>query len=59
VNTWYCPNDCQWNSPDGCYIDDKMPNPNGDLSFETDPQYPICWMYMKPLNINKQQEAQK
>lgn len=51
MNTWYCPKDCQWLTPEGCAIDDEMPNPKGDLTFENDPQYPTCWMYMKPLNL--------
>ena len=53
IKTWYCPSDCQWLSQDGCSIDDKMSNPKGDLTFENDPKYPICWRYMKPLEIKR------
>ena len=53
MNTWNCRKDCQYLTPDGCCMDDKMPNANGDLSFEIEAaQYPTCWLYMKPLILN-------
>ncbi len=58
-NTWNCRKDCQYLTLDGCYIDDKMPNPKGDLSFELeDLRHPTCWMYMKPLMPNEPTQEQ-
>jgi hypothetical protein len=52
ISKWNCKTDCQWLTPDGCYLDLNIPNPDGDLTFEVnDSTLPTCWMYMKPLEL--------
>jgi hypothetical protein len=53
-NTWNCKNDCIYITPDGCYIDDKMPNPRGTLSCECENgSYPLCPRYVQAEKANQ------